>query len=161
LIQCGALDGLGQSRAALLAEAEWVARGGSAHQMAFDFARETAVSPESPAQRLAWESRILGQPVSANPIQLVKEQTADDVPLRYVHRLLNQKTTIAGVHLPGWTGGKGFFFGDGDDFIIVKSALPGKQFTLWEPVRLSGRFRCDEWETGWFEAESMTLLAAA
>jgi hypothetical protein len=43
LIQCGALDGLGDSRAALLAEAADVARAGSAHQLGFDLGLKAAV----------------------------------------------------------------------------------------------------------------------
>jgi DNA-directed DNA polymerase III PolC len=159
LIQCGALDGLGESRAALLAEAAEIGRAGSARQMAFAFGLGTAVPPEPLAQRLEWESHLLGWPVSANPIALVKEQTADDVPLRYVHRLHNQKTTIAGTRLPGWTGGKGFYFGDGDDFIVVKTVRGlNHKVERWQPIRLTGIWREDEWGNGWFEAEQVEKL---
>lgn len=159
LIQCGALDGLGQSRAALLAEAEDIGRAGSTRQMAFSFAEMTAVAAEPLAQRLAWESRLLGWPVSANPITAVKDHTADDVPLRLVHRLRNQKTTIAGVRLPGWTGGRGFYFGDGDAFIVVKPVRGQHQkIERWQPLRLTGIWREDEWGGGWFEAEHLTTL---
>ncbi|MCP4360978.1 MAG: DNA polymerase III subunit alpha [Chloroflexi bacterium] len=152
LIQCGALDGLGESCAALLAEAEEIGRAGSANQLSFEFGEDAAVPPETLSQRLTWESHILGWPVSANPIAQLPEATADDVPLNLIHRLRNQKTTIAGVRLPGWTGSKGFYFGDGHNFIVVKPG-PGKQekLPLWEPVRLSGRWREDEWGGGWFE----------
>ena len=61
LIQCGALDGLGSSRAALLVEAEAIRRSGNAWQLTFDFAAPD-VPPETPAQRLAWEHHLLGQP---------------------------------------------------------------------------------------------------
>ena len=46
LIQCGALDGFGESRAALLAEAGEVGRAGTVLQMAFTFA-QPEVSPTS------------------------------------------------------------------------------------------------------------------
>ena len=152
LIQCGALDGLGGSRAALLAEAEGVARAGSALQMSFVFAQETAVAAESLAQRLEWENHILGWPVSSNPIETVLKQTKDDVPLSLVRRLRNQKTTIAGVRLPGWTGGQGFFFGDGKDFLVVKTPKSFVQkVPNWIPFRISGIWREDEWGSGWFE----------
>ncbi|MCP5101711.1 MAG: DNA polymerase III subunit alpha, partial [Chloroflexi bacterium] len=67
LVKCGALDGLGESRATMLAEAEGVARAGSALQMSFGFGGETAVSPETITDQLAWETHILGMPMSANP----------------------------------------------------------------------------------------------
>jgi DNA polymerase III subunit alpha len=70
LIQCGALDGLGASRAAMLAEAGEMARAGSALQMAFAFGAPD-VPAETPAERLTWEQRILGQPVSVHPLALL------------------------------------------------------------------------------------------
>jgi len=161
LVQCGALDGLGESRAAMLAEAEGVARAGSAAQMAFDFVGETAVSAESLSDRLAWETHILGWPVSANPVELVKDETADDAPLRYLPRLLNQQTTIAGVRLPGWTGGSGFFVADGNDFVIArldKRVQIGSKIRSWQPMRLSGFWRQDEWGGGFFAAGAVKLL---
>lgn len=159
LIQCGALDGLGESRAALLAEAEGVARAGSALQMAFGFAQNTAVAAEGLTERLVWETHILGWPVSANPLQTVSDQTKDDVPIHLVHRLRNQKTSIAGVRLPGWTGGQGFYFGDGQDFVVAKTPknFP-KKIPLWEPVRLTGLWREDEWGSGWFEVHQIINL---
>ena len=158
LVQCGALDGLGDSRAAMLDEAGGVARAGSAAQMAFDFGEKTAVSTESLAERLAWETHILGWPVSANPIERVSSETSDDVPIRYLPRLLNQKTTIAGVRLPGWTGGSGFFVGDSDSFVIARlnKRLTGDvKVKNWEPTRFSGIWRQDEWGGGWFAAEQI------
>lgn len=156
LIQCGALDGVAESRAALLAAAAEIGRAGSVQQMAFDFGGGTAVTPESLAQRLEWETQLLGWPVSANPIALVKEQTVDDVPLSLVHRLRNQKTSIAGVRLPGWTGGRGFYVGDGQDFLVVKPVRGANQkVERWRPLRLSGMWREDEWGNGWFEAEQI------
>ncbi|WP_420644057.1 DNA polymerase III subunit alpha [Candidatus Leptofilum sp.] len=155
LIQCGALTGLGESRAALLAEAAEVARAGSAHQLGFNLGLKRDVEPESLAEQLAWETAVLGWPVSANPLAVVQSQASDDVPLRYVYRLRNQKITIAGVRLPGWTGGRGFYFGDGDSFEIVrlaKTAESKAKVQSWRPYRLTGYWREDAWGGGWFEA---------
>ncbi|MEZ4718227.1 MAG: DNA polymerase III subunit alpha [Caldilineaceae bacterium] len=66
LIQCGALDGLGASRAAMLAEAGDLSRAGSAAQMAFDFGAP-AVPPEDVAARLDWERHILACPSASTP----------------------------------------------------------------------------------------------
>ena len=157
LIQCGAFTGLGESRAAFLAEATDVERAGSAGQLAFDLGMKTAVQTETLAQQLAWETAVLGWPVSTNPLAAVEEQTSDDVPLRFLPRLHNQKTTVAGVRLPGWTGGRGFYFGDGDSYEIVKldNSFSGNKLKVWRPYRLTGLWREDAWGGGWFE-----LLAA-
>ena len=97
LVQCGALDGLGEGRAQMLAELGGIERAGNALQMGFGFVEETAVTPETSAERMAWEQKILGLPVSAHPLELVDDGvTEDDVPLRYLPRLRNQPTTIAG-----------------------------------------------------------------
>ena len=157
LLQCGALDGLGDSRAALLSEVDEVMRAGNALQMGFDFGERTAVAAETLAQRFEWEMRLLSLPVSIRPLDLVaKEETADDVPIRFLHRLRNQPTTIAGYRLPGWTGDKGFFLSDGDDFVIVQ--MKRKKVPLWQPLRLQGVWREDEWGNGRFEASQLTLL---
>ena len=159
LIRCGALDGLGESRAALLAAGEAIGRAGSAHQMAFAFATQTAVPPETPAQRLEWEHHILGQPVSVHPVELA-HRPKNAVSLRQLpNQPTFQPTAIIGARLPGWTGGRGFFFGDGDSFVVVrlgKDASGRDKVKPWRPLRLVGHWRQDEWGGGWFEAESFS-----
>jgi hypothetical protein len=161
LIQCGALTGLGESRAALLAEAADVARAGSAHQLGFSLGLQPKVKVESLAEQLAWETAVLGWPVSANPLAGVIDQAKDDVPLRYLSRLRNQKTTIAGVRLPGWTGGRGFYFGDGTTFEIAqlaKTAVARQKIKPWLPCRLTGQWREDAWGGGWFEVQGVERI---
>jgi hypothetical protein len=150
LIRCGALDGLGESRAALLAEADEILRAGSARQMAFAFARQTAVPPESPADRLAWELELLGLPISVHPAELV-QPPSNHCPIRHLPQSRGQLVTLVGTRLPGWTGGKGFFFDDGDDYVIVQGMEKGGA-PLWEGVAVNGRYRQDEWGGGWFQA---------
>lgn len=158
LIQCGALEGLGESRAHLLAEVEGVVRAGNALQMSFEFVEEeTAVISETLAQCLEWEQHLLGLPVSGHPLQLLPEdETADDVPLRYLPRLRNQPTTIAGCRLPGWTGSDGFFFSDGQQFVIVQ--MKQKRVATWKPMRLHGIWREDAWGNGRFEVNQINKL---
>ena len=161
LIQCGGLDGLGESRAALLAEAADVVRAGSAHQLGFDLGLKTGVAAESLAEQLMWETAVLGWPVSANPLAAVQGQAVADVPLRDLPRLRNQKITVAGVRLPGWTGGRGFYFGDGDSFEIVqlpKNGGSGAKVKSWLPYRLTGYWREDAWGGGWFETTAVEPL---
>ena len=151
LIRCGALDGLGESRAALLSEADEITRAGSARQMTFAFARQTAVSPESPADRLAWELELLGLPISVHPAELVQPPPgANHCPIRQLPQSRGQLVTLVGTRLPGWTGGKGFFFDDGDDYVIVQGLEKG-DLPLWEGVVVNGRYRQDEWGGGWFQ----------
>lgn len=151
LIQCGALDGLGESRAAMLAEAAQVARAGNVRQMTFDFVQETAVPYETMTQRLQWEMHVLGLPVSVNPLHLV--DLSPMTPLRELQQYHNQLVTVAGFRLPGWTGGKGWFLSDGDSFVIVQG---GERPSNWEVVVIDGRYRLDEWGGGRFQSESIS-----
>ncbi len=160
LVQCGALDGLGDSRAALLAEAEVVDRAGSARQMTFNFA-STAVNPETAADRFEWERRLLGQPVSVFPLELVSN-LPKVTPLAQLagsgRHTSRQSLTVAGTRLPGWTGGPGFFLGDGRDFVIVRGNERLAKPEPWLPLLLRGRWRIDEWGSGWLQVEEMRFL---
>ncbi|MBN1138434.1 MAG: DNA polymerase III subunit alpha [Anaerolineae bacterium] len=154
LIQCGALDGLGASRAAMLAEAAEAKRAGSALQMAFDLGR-WEVDPESPAQRLAWEGHLLGQPVSVHPVELVAEHLPEHLPLRRLPEWAGRQVAAVGVRLPGWTGGQGFFLGDGDTFVTVKGERATKAPPPWQPLLVRGQWLVDEWGNSWLKAEQM------
>jgi len=156
LIQCGALDGLGESRAAMLAEAKEIERAGSALQMSFGFARRE-IAAESAAQRLAWERRLLGQPVSVHPLDVVAERLpAERLPLRQV-AAARGPITVAGVRLPGWTGGQGFFLGDGDDFVVVRPEGESGTPAVWAPVVVRGWRRGDAWGGFWVEGEVLGI----
>jgi len=160
LVQCGALDGLGDNRAMLLSEAELTGRAGSAQQMSFDFARAPAVA-ESAADRFEWERRLLGQPVSVHPLDLVADlpQTETLADLAELGPGPSRRSiTVAGTRLPGWTGGPGFFLGDGRDFIIVQGDEKLEKPEPWLPLLLRGRWRTDEWGSGWLQVEEMRLL---
>jgi DNA polymerase III alpha subunit len=159
LIQCGALDGLAESRTALLDETESVVRAGSAYQRVFSFAQASAMPPETPAQRMTWEQHVLGLPVSVHPIDTIKHPPDDAIPLSRLPDFPNKVVMVIGARLPGWTGGKGFFFSDGKSFVNVimdEVALANREKpSAWELVSLSGRWRTDEWGGGWFQAEEM------
>jgi hypothetical protein len=152
LLQCGALDGLGESRAALLAEAREIQQAGSALQMTFDFARPK-VTPESPAQRLAWERHVLGQPISVHPLDLVREQLPEYLPLRTLPEQLGRRVWTAGVRLPGWTGGPGFFLGDGEAFVVAHGNPSTKAPPPWQPLLVRGLWLGDEWGSYWLQVE--------
>jgi len=157
LVQCGALEGLGASRAALLAEAAEAERAGSALQMAFDFGRRN-VEPETPAQRLAWEQRLLGQPVSVHPLDLVAGHLPEHLPLRRLPDSTGRRVTVVGVRLPGWTGGQGFFLGDGDTFVTAKAVRTAKAPPPWQPLLVRGQWLADEWGASWLRSEQIEKL---
>jgi hypothetical protein len=152
LIQCGALDGLAESRAALLAEAKEIQQAGSALQLPCAFAR-SAVAPEAPTQRLNWERHLLGQPVSVHPLEGV--ELPDHVPLRQLPERAGQRVTTAGVRLPGWTGGQGFFLGDGETFVVAKARSADGMPPPWQPLLVQGRWQSDEWGSAWLQVEEM------
>jgi DNA-directed DNA polymerase III PolC len=164
LIQCGAADGLGDpavtgtwSRAAMLAEVEGIRRAGSALQMAFSFAGPQ-VPPETPAQRLAWEQHLLGLPISVHPLALVADRLPAHLALRRLPEVPGQPVIVAGVRLPGWTGGPGFFLGDGDTFVIVKGGKGTQAPPTWRPLLLRGRWTGDGYGTFWFQAEQISEI---
>jgi len=161
LIRCGALDGLGESRAQMLVDAGQLARAGSSRQLVFDFAKEPATAREPVSERFQWEMHILGMPVSVHPLDLVATEERH-VLIRQLPLRKNQPVVILGTRLPGWTGGKGFYLDDGDSFEMV---VPDPHLTLgdrerksWQPLRVHGRWREDEWGGGWFQAEAISLL---
>jgi DNA-directed DNA polymerase III PolC len=144
LIQCGALDGLGDSRNAMLAEAKDVLQAGSALQMAFSFGRPQ-IERESPAQRLAWEKHLLGRPVSVHPIKVEVDALSAHLSLHQLDDHPGKRVTVAGVRLPGWTGGRGFYLDDGERYIVAKTGPSHRSPPAWQPVLVNGRWLGDEW----------------
>jgi DNA polymerase-3 subunit alpha len=160
LVQCGALDGLGESRAALLAEAREIEQAGSALQMTLGFA-QAAVPAESPAQRLAWERHLLGQPVSVHPLAVMDQaavELPEHVPLRQLPEQAGRQVAVAGVRLPGWIGGPGFFLGDGETFVVARGGAALQTPPPWTPVLVRGRWMGDEWGTFWLQVEGLERL---
>jgi DNA-directed DNA polymerase III PolC len=160
LIQSGALDDLGESRTVLLVEAEEIDRAGSALQMSLfgaDALGQPDVEPESWNQCLAWEKHLLGYPVSAlkEPLKLVADRLPEHVPLRRLPEMVGRLVTVAGVRLPGWGRGEGFYLWDGETWVTVKVNKSQKGPHSWEPLLLRGRWVGDEWGTYWLQVEEM------
>jgi hypothetical protein len=153
LIQCGALDGLGESRVALLSQAEEIERAGSALQMTLFDHEAFAGTPESLAQRLDWEKQLLGYPVSvlAEPLKPVADRLPEYVPLRNLPETGGRPVTVTGVRLPGWTGGEGFYLWDGKTWVIVKAGESQRSLQSWTPVLLRGHWTSDEWGASWLQ----------
>jgi DNA polymerase III alpha subunit len=157
LIQCGGLDGLGSSRAALLAEANLVEQAGAVGQMRFDFAQPDA-PPETAAQRLEWEQTILGQSLTVHPLELFQDNIGKTTPLDRLPQSKGRPITIAGYRLPGWTGGPGFFLSDGQTYLTVKGDKSLKAPKPWQVVLVNGRYLQDKWGTPTLEAHSLTQI---
>jgi DNA polymerase-3 subunit alpha len=156
LIQCGGLDGLGESRAALLTEAGEIKRSGTERQMAFSFASKQS-KPESFREAMGWEMRVLGYPISVHPLDLVSD-LPEHVPLRELSKFEGELLETVGVKLPGWTGGEGFFFGDGDTFIIAQLERGKTQPPTWQPQLLRGWWIGDGMGTYWFKVQHILNL---
>ncbi len=116
------------------------------------------VEPETPAQRLAWEQQLLGQPVSVHPLELVAGHLPEHLPLRRLPEWAGRRVTVAGVRLPGWTGGQGFFLGDGDTFVTVKGDRATKAPPPWQPLLVRGQWLADEWGSSWLNAEQVDRI---
>ncbi|GAB4443819.1 MAG: DNA polymerase III subunit alpha [Anaerolineae bacterium] len=155
LIQCGALDSLGDSRAALLAEMAGFGHG-SALQLALPFDRP-AVPPDTPAQRLAWERFVLGLPVSVTPLDVLAERPAGASPLAELPETGGQPVTVLGYRLPGWTGTTGFYLSDGRTFVLARGSELLKTPPVWQPLEFRGRWQRDAY-TGWLQIERLFLL---
>jgi hypothetical protein len=147
LIQCGALDGLADSRAALLAHAGDVAKAGGGGQLTFDFISPTSVEHETPGQRYMWEQQFLGQPVSVSPLDLVERGSGG---LRELSRGRGRRAELLLFRLPGWTGGPGIFVSDGEMFATahLSGAAKGNKWPSWQVRRVSGHWTEDEWGGG-------------
>jgi DNA-directed DNA polymerase III PolC len=152
LIQCGALDGLGESRAALLSAAQEKQNGDNVWQLAFTF-DEPTITPETDAQRLQWERQVLGQPVSVHPVAIMGKAAKGCSTLAQAAAQPGRRLRLAVTRLPGWTGGKGFFISDGTTYLV---AIPAGKLPTprpWTPLVLTGRWMLDEWGGDWVQVE--------
>ncbi len=182
LIQCGGFEGLGESRFSLLKEAEamrrFTGRGrarSGALQMTLPFEDDVAAATASDApvsegaplaaaslgQYWAWETQLLGLPVSAlaTPLALVAGRLPDHLPLRKAHEQPGRSLVVAGVRLPGWTGGQGFFLSDGSTFVIAKGGKALRAPQPWRPLLIRGRWAGDGWGSFWLQIDQMTEIA--
>jgi DNA polymerase III subunit alpha len=161
LIQCGALDSLAASRAALLQESEDLQGNLGLHQLAFTFATSN-ISPEPIVQRLQWEQRILGLPVSCHPLDALE---AGAFPGHTVRSIKDAKASsgaslqLLGVRLPGWAGARSWILADRSNHLFAFCVKGLSVPRPWQPLLVSGRWREDEWGGGSFQVETCKTLA--
>jgi hypothetical protein len=157
LIQCGALEGLGPDRASLLAEAREIERAGSSLQLSLASLQQPVV-PETARQRMAWERRIIGQPVSVHPLELVADRLPEHEPLHRLAASSGQRLATAGIRLPGWTGGPGFYLGDGWTFVVARTERDRPAPPPWEPLLVRGQWVVDEWGDEWLQVAAVERI---
>jgi hypothetical protein len=131
-----------------LADAGASHSGGDGGQLAFSFVAQ-AVAAEGAAQRIAWETRLLGLPVSLHPVEAVSARPPSQLTLAQLANTRGASVSVAGTRLPGWTGGKGWFLADAEHYVI---AMPPKGMTNpkpWRAIEVRGRWCNDEWGDCW------------
>ncbi len=155
-IQAGALDGLGDSRAALLAELAGLGHS-SARQLALPF-DQPAIAPETAAQRLAWERFVLGLPVSVTPLDVLDKRPPATSSLADLPATGGKTVAVLGYRLPGWTGGPGFYLSDGHTFVLARGNETLKSPPAWQPVLGYGRWQQDAFGTAWLHLDRLARL---
>ncbi len=163
LARCGALDGLGASRAALLQHAAGAAgRAGGAGQMSFDFMNVSAVQAETAADRVSWETEILGRPVSVHPLRLARARRGGRGLAAFAGVAGQRAVRLRRCACPVGRAARASSPG-----MATRSSSPGRtrrwppqkvRWPSWRPMRLRGRWLTDEWDGGWFEVEAYEML---
>ena len=160
LIRCGALDGLDANRTALLTEAEQVSRSQNALQLPLfsqisTQAGETTI--EIDQEKANWELEILGYPLTTfrAPLEANILNNPDHIPLIQLHDYAQRSVMTAGVRIPGWTGGSGFYLWDGVTWLIARLPDQHPSPDLWKPVIVRGRYLSNEWGSSWFQIDKI------
>ena len=125
--------------------------------MALPFARPQVLA-EPAEKRLTWEWKLLGQPVSVHPLDMVAGHrdawpTLGQVPLQP-----GTEVELLAVRLPGWTGGQGFFLGDRATFVMARSKEGQQQPRPWVPLQVRGLWLDDGWGACWLQVGSTEEL---
>ena len=105
------------------------------------------------------EGQLLGYPVSAlgDPLEAVCARLPACMPLRVLSDTRRRIVQVAGVPLPGWTGGEGFHVWDGEAWVVAKAKTLQRP-KPWVPMVLRGRWVGDGWGTSWLEVEEIQTL---
>ena len=107
---------------------------------------------------MEWEKRILGQPVSVHPLDTV-EVVGSMASVAEVQAAGGRRLRVAGIRLPGWTGDKGWFFGDRRTFVVAVGDEGAPAPRPWQPIVVEGGWRLDAWGGGWLNVERWQALS--
>jgi hypothetical protein len=99
-------------------------------------------------------------PVSVTPLETITNPPANTTPLAHLPELASKAVTVLGYRLPGWTGGTGFYLGDGHTFILARGGEALKSPPAWQPVVIQGRWLKDAFGTAWLQVDRLTTLPA-
>ncbi|MDF1513790.1 MAG: hypothetical protein P1S60_08280, partial [Anaerolineae bacterium] len=158
LVQCGALDGLGENRATMLHLAERIARSGSARQLAFEFT-EHGYAAHTLGQQLQWEKFTLGYPFQAlNAIMKAlyssPETPANTYPLQLLPDHQGHNIHTYAARLPGRSGGGSIYLWDGSTWVLAKMQPNTGNPEVWSPLQITGRWSRDRWGMEWLQVET-------
>ena len=162
LIQCGALDGLGNNRTTMLQHTERIFRSGNARQLVFDFT-ERVYAHNTLQQQLEWEKYTCGYPFNALVAIFNSARKSADIPSSTVY--LNQLSQYAGrtlstlaARIPGRSGGGSIYLWDGRTWVLAKINKSLNNPAVWDPIRIRGRWSHDKWGMEWFQVEAIQEL---
>jgi hypothetical protein len=72
---------------------------------------------------------------------------------------LTAKTvTVLGYRLPGWTGGAGFYLGDGQTYVLARGSKSLKAPPAWQSVVIQGRWLNDAFGTAWLQVDRLAKI---
>ena len=69
-----------------------------------------------------------------------------------------QVVKVAGVRLPGWTGGAGFFLDDGRAYLLAAGPRGQRSPPAWQTVEVVGRWQVDEWGSGVLQLDVLRVI---
>ncbi len=93
-----------------------------------------------------------------DPLALVRDSLPPHASLAEVMAARNKPLLTAGVRLPGWTGGPGFFLGDGERFVFVHTPKGMRSPAPWKPLLVNGRWTVDEFGVAWLQAAQVKAV---
>ena len=158
LIRCGALDALGCNRNTLLSEAKEISLAQDARQLplfAHDPLQKNETIADTIQEKAAWELRILGYPLTTfrKPLLSAAINMPEYVPLAQLQDYVQRSKVTAGIRLPGWTGGKGYYLWDGVTWLIARGPDQYPSPPLWKPLIIRGRLMSNEWDSSWLQID--------
>jgi DNA polymerase-3 subunit alpha len=162
LIQCGALDNMGENRMTMLHHAERISRSGNARQLAFDFTNHVYTT-HTLRQQLEWENNACGYPFTAltaifEALHRAGNEGEPTVRLEQLRQQPGKHLRSFAVRLPGRSGGGSIYLWDGSTWVLAKLNKPLKNPAAWAPIKVMGHWSRDNWGMEWLQVEAIQAL---